>query len=211
MAKKQLFVSTIFALCVVFVIGIIVGNVISNPEFKEVNNIIQQSELSTESYLLEQELLEGFDQNCELAKIRLTALSGELWQLGKMLGSETAKMDLGETNYNFLKLKYHLMQVKTYLLFANLNRDCNFTMPVVLFFYSQNDDDSSSQGRILDDLVADYDIKVFAIEAGYSDKLEFLESFYGVDSTPFLVLNYDVKRQGLASYDDIKAGLSLRE
>jgi hypothetical protein len=211
MARKQLFVSTIFALCVVFVIGIIVGNVISNPEFKEVNKIIQQSELSTESYLLEQELLEGFDQNCDLAKTRLAALSGELWQLGKLLGSETAKVDLGETNYNFLKLKYHLMQTKTYLLFANLNRDCNFTTPVVLFFYSQTDADSRNQGEILDALVADYDIKVFAIEAGYSDKLEFLESFYSVDTTPFLVLNYDIKKPGLTSYEGIKEGMALKE
>ena len=211
MAKKQVFLSTILALCAVFVIGIIVGNVISNPELKEINTVVKQSELSTESYLLEQELLADFDQNCELAKTRLAALSGELWQLGKLLGSETAKKDLGEATYHFLKLKYHLMQVKTYLLFANLNKDCDFTTPVVLFFYSQKDADSKEQGIILDQLVEDYDIKVFAIESDYSKELEFVELFYEVDKTPFLVLNYDIKKQGLTSYEDIKSAMELQE
>lgn len=211
MAKKQIFLSTILALCLAFVIGIIVGNLISNPEFNEINKIISQSELSTESYLLEQELLEGFDQNCELAKTRLAALSGELWQLGKLLGSDTAKKDLGETNYDFLKLKYHLMQVKTYLLYAGLNKDCNLTTPVVLFFYSQDDLDSENQGKILDELVKDYEMHVFAIEAGYSKELEFLELFYDVSKTPFLVLNYDVKKPGLSSYEEIKSAMGLKE
>ena len=211
MAKKQVFLSTIFALCIVFVVGIIIGNLISNPETKEVNKVLKQSELSTESYLLEQELLADFDQNCELAKTRLAALSGELWQLGKLLGTETAKQDLGESNYNFLKLKYHLMQIKTYLLHANLNKDCNFTTPIILFFYSQDDANSKEQGKILDVLVEDYNIHVFAVEAGYSKALEFLELFYEVSETPSLVLNYDIKKQGLTSYEAIEADMKLKE
>ena len=211
MAKKQVFLSTIFALCIVFVVGIIIGNLISNPETKEVNKALKQSELSTESYLLEQELLADFDQNCELAKTRLAALSGDLWQLGKLLGSETAKKDLGEANYNFLKLKYHLMQIKTYLLYANLNKDCELTTSVVLFFYSQDDLNSNEQGKILDALVEDYQIHVFAVEAGYSKELEFLEIFYAVSETPFLVLNYDAKKPGMTSYEAIEADMKLKE
>lgn len=211
MAKKQVFLSTIFALCIVFVVGIVIGNLVSNPETKEINKVLRQSELSTESYMLEQELLADFDQNCDLAKTRLAALSGELWQLGKMLGSETAKSDLGRSSYHFLKLKYHLMQIKTYLLYANLNKDCNFTTPVVLFFYSQDDADSKEQGKILDALVNDYDIKVFAVEAGYSSELEFLEMFYDVSKTPFLVLNYNSKKSGLTSYEAIETEMKLGE
>ncbi|MBW3005148.1 hypothetical protein KY310_04935 [Candidatus Woesearchaeota archaeon] len=211
MAKKQVFLSTIFALCIVFVVGIIIGNLVSNPETKEVDKVLKQSELSTESYLLEQELLADFDQNCELAKTRLAALSGELWQLGKLLGTETAKSDLGEANYNFLKLKYHLMQIKTYILYANLNKDCNFTTPIVLFLYSQDDENSKEQGKILDALVEEHNIHVFAVEAGYSKELEFLEMFYGVSETPFLVLNYDIKKPGLTPYQVIESEMKLRE
>jgi len=211
MAKKQMFLSTILALCVVFVLGIIIGNVMSNPELDEINKVVRQSELSTESYLLEQELLTDFDKNCDLAKTRLAALSGELWQLGKLLGSDNAKRDLGESNYHFLKLKYHLMQVKTYSLFANLNQECNFATPVVLFFYGRPDTDSEEQGRILDSLVEDHDITVFAIEAGYSDELEFLERFHDVSNTPLMVLNYNTTKSGLTSYEDIESAMNLAE
>lgn len=209
MVKKQLFINTLLLLIIAFVIGIIVGNSVSNQELNEVNEYIKQSELSTESYLLEQELLEGFDKNCDLAKIRLSELSKELWQLGKLLGTETAKQDLGEKNYHFLKLKYHLMQIRTYFLYYKLSRDCEFETPIVLFYYKQQDPDSKEQGIILDKLVEDFDIKVFAIEFDYSKELKFLEASYDINNAPSLVMNFDLKKKGLTSYEEIKEGLGL--
>lgn len=210
MARKPGFLSTVFALCIVFAVGIVVGNIISNPEIKEIENALKQSELSAESYLLEQDLLAGFDQNCELAQVRLAALSKDLCKLGKLLGTDTASSDLGRDNYRFLKLKYHLMQVKTYLLYSSLNKECGFTVDTVLFFYRQDDKDSKEQGAILDMLVDEHGIKVFAVEAGFSKELDFLEQFYGVSETPVLVLDYDVVKRGLSSYDEIESGMNLK-
>ncbi|MEM4263663.1 MAG: hypothetical protein QW666_02085 [Candidatus Woesearchaeota archaeon] len=206
--KKQLFLSTLL-LIFAFVIGIIVGNSLGNSELKKADRFIRQSELSTESYLLEQEILQGFNQSCDLAQARLSELSSELWQLGKILGTETAKQDLGEENYHTLKLKYHLMQIKTYLLYYKLNRDCKINTPVVLFYYKQNDTASKEQGIILDKFVEKYGIKVFAIEFNYSKELKFLEINYGIDQGPSLVINYKTKKTGLTSYDNIKSVLGV--
>lgn len=209
--KKQLFLSTLLLLVIAFVIGIIVGNSFGNSELTEANRFIRQSELTTESYLLEQELLKGFNQSCDVAQTRLAALSSELWQLGKILGTETAKQDLGEENYHFLKLKYHLMQIKTYLLYYTLNKDCELETPVVLFYYKQNDVASKEQGNILDELVEKYDIKVFAIELDYSKELKFLEINYGIESAPSLVINHKAKKSGLTSYADVKQILGVKD
>ena len=209
--KKQLFLSTLILLVIAFIIGVIVGNSFGNSELKEADRFIRQSELSTESYLLEQELLEGFNQSCGLAQTRLAELSSELWKLGQILGTETAKNDLGEENYHSLKLKYHLMQIKTYLLYSKLNRDCKLETPVVLFYYKQNDAASREQGKILDQLVEKYDIKVFAIELNYSKEFEFLEINYGIESAPSLMINYKAKKSGLASYADVKSALGVND
>jgi hypothetical protein len=205
MVKRQIYLSVILLLILVFAIGIIVGRSMSNPELSDVNNFIKQSELTTDSYLIEQELFVGMEKNCDLAQLRLSALSKELWQLGKLLGSDTAKQDLGEANYNFLKRKFHLMQIKTYTLYQKLQQDCAANMSVILFYYSQNDPRSQEQGVILDRLVNDFDVKVFAIEYNYSQELRFLEEYYEITSTPSVVVDFGTVRKGLAPYDELAA------
>lgn len=195
----------ILLLILVFAMGIIVGRSVSNPELSEVNRFIKQSELTVESYLIEQELFAGMEKNCDLAKLRLSALSDEIWQLGKLLSSETAEQDLGAADYNFLKRKFHLMQIKTYTLYHKLKQDCAVDGPVILFYYNQNDAQSLEQGAILDRLVGDFDVKVFAIEYNYSQELRFLEDYYDISGTPSVVVNFDTVRKGLSSYDNLAA------
>ncbi len=211
MVKRQLFASLILLLVIIFAIGIIVGRSVSNPELSEVNRFIKQSELTTESYLIEQDLLAGLEKNCDLAQLRLSGLSKELWQLGKLLGTETAKEDLGMANYDFLKRKFHLMQIKTYTLYHRLRQDCAVNVPVILFYYRKQDPASQEQGAILDRLVADFDVKVFAIEYNYSQELQFLEQYYEITSTPAVIVNFDTAREGLTSYDALAALVEAEE
>ncbi len=205
MVRRQTYLSIILLLILVFAIGVIVGRSASNPELSEVNKFIKQSELTTESYLLEHELFADMEKNCDLARLRLAALSSGLWQLGKLLGTGTAKQDLGESNYNFLKRKFHLMQIKTYTLYHRLKQDCAVDVPVLLFYYSQNDAKSQEQGAVLDKLVGDFDVNVFAIEYNYSQELRFLEEYYEITGTPAVVVNFETVRQGLTPYDELAA------
>jgi hypothetical protein len=203
MVKKQAFASLVLLVIIVFALGIIVGRSVSNPELSDVNRFIKQSELTTESYLIEQDLFSDFEKNCGLAQYRLSTLSDELWQLGKLLGSQTAREDLGAENYDFLKRKFHLMQIKTYTLYHRLNQDCDVGVPVILFYYSRDDSDSMEQGKILDRLVQELDVKVFALEYNYSQELRFLEDYYEIARTPAVVVQFDAVRQGLNSYESL--------
>jgi hypothetical protein len=205
MVKRQAYLSVILLFILVFAIGIIVGRSASNPELSDVDKFVKQSELNAESYLIEQEIFAGMEKSCDLAKLRLSAMSGDLWQLGKLLGSETAKQDLGEADYNFLKRKFHLMQIKTFTLYHKLSQDCALKVPVVLFYYSQNDTNSLEQGEILDLLVKDFDVKVFAIEYDYSPELHFLEDYYEISGTPSVVVNFETVRKGLTPYEQLSA------
>ncbi len=205
MVKQQLFVSMILLLVIAFSIGIIVGRSVSNPELSDVNRFIKQSELTTESYLIEQELFSGFDRNCDLARLRLAGLSNELWQLGKLLSTRTAREDLGLENYDFLKRKFHLMQIKTFTLYQRLRQDCSVDVPVVLFYYSKDDPQSLEQGIVLDRLVGEFDVKVFAVEYNYSSELRFLEEYYRVQETPAVVVNFGSVREGLTPYGELAA------
>jgi len=206
MAKtKHLFLITVSLLIVVFIMGMLIGRWLGSSRVDEITALIKNNELNTESYLIEQELIENFEQgNCMLANARISSLSSELWKIGKSLSPADAEQKLGKENYNFMKRKFHLMQIRTYILFYKLRQHCSNTCSVVLFYFSREDNKSEEQGRILDKLVAGYNIRVFAIEYNYSKELSFIEDYYGVSETPMLIIDYGIKLQGLSTYDQIK-------
>ncbi len=200
--KKQVLLTTILLVIVVFSIGIILGNAWKSSSSDEVTKVLQQSELDAESFLVEQELFESFETNCPLADQRLSSLSEELWKLGKVLGAQDAQEKLGDENYNFLKRKYHLMQIRTYILDKKLQTDCGSKTNVILFYFGQ-DKLSEEQGKILDELVAEYKLHVFAIEYDYSKELQFLQDYYEIKETPSLVVNFGNTLPGMATKEQL--------
>lgn len=209
MAKtKHLFLTTIFLLVVVFILGMLIGRWLSSSRVDEITNFIRNNELDTEAYLIEQDLLGEFEEgNCEIANVRISNLGNDLWELGKSLSPEDAEERLGKDNYFFMKRKYHLLQIRNYILFYDLKKHCDNTGSVVLFYYSKGDDQSEQQGKILDRVVRDYGINVFAIEYNYSEELSFMEEYYNVDKTPTLIIEYNTILEGLTSYEEIKEAL----
>jgi len=201
--KKQVLVITILLLAVVFSIGVLLGNQWKGSSSTEASKVLRQSELDAESFLVEQELFESFETNCPLAAKRLGSLGDELWQLGKVLGAGDAKQKLGEENYAFLKRKYHLMQIRTYILDKKLQQDCGSTINVILYYFRQQDPASEQQGKILDELVEKHNLHVFTIEYKYSKELEFLEDYYDIHQTPTLVVNYENTLPGLVSKEQL--------
>jgi len=212
MKQKQVWVTTILLVGVVFTIGVVIGNAYRSSSSNEVSKVLQNSELDAESFLIEQTLFESFDTNCDLAQKRLDSLSAELWSLGKVLGGADAKGDLGAQDYDFLKRKYHLMQIRTYVLEKKLSTDCGIPVNVILYYFSQGDSLSAQQGRILDELVAqNKGLHVFAIEYDYSKELKFLEEYYQINVTPSLVVNFDRVFPGLVTKANLEPLVHAKE
>ncbi len=201
--KKQTLLTTILLVCIVFVLGVILGNSWSSSETTEASKVLRQSELDTESFLAEQELFESFETNCALAEKRLGSLSEELWKLGKVLGTDDSQEKLGEENYGFLKRKYHLMQIRTYILDKKLQDDCGSKTNVILYYFKRKDAPSEQQGKILDELAEQYHLHVFAIEYRYSKELEFLEDYYEMKDAPALIINFDTMKTGLVTKEQL--------
>jgi len=200
---KQKLISITLLICVIFILGIIIGNNLASSKEAKIEKFLRESELATESYVMEQDFLKDAEEICSGANVRLGALGTELWKLGTLLQSDTAKKDLGDVKYALLKKKYHLLQIKEYILFSKLNRDCSLDGSVILYYFSNNDG-SLAQGKILDRLVAENNITVIAVEFGYAEELSFLENYYNITAAPTLIVDFDKKKEGLASYDSLK-------
>jgi len=210
--KLHLFIPLLFLLLVAFVSTFLLGRQYGSSDIDEVTQFIKDNELNTESFLVEQELIENLGkESCDLAQLRIESLSEQLWQMGIRLSGPTAKQDLGSATYTFLKRKFHLLQIRTYTLYKKLKQDCNLPTHILLFYFSLNDENSAEQGRILDTLVNKYDMQVYAIEYNYSSELQFLERYFNVTQTPTLIIDYDKKIEGLASAETIEADLLKNE
>ncbi len=198
MERKQAIITKFLLVIIVFALGVILGN--SWNSGSDVDKLLRASELDSESFRVEQELFKTFELNCDLAKKRLNALSGDLGRLGKVLGADNARELLGE-DYGFHKKKFHLMQIRTYILERKLASDCEDSGNVVLYYFSQNDSLSRAQGQILDGLVKEFGLHVFAVEFNYSKEIVFLEEYYQINQTPALVVNFKDLLVGPVSRD----------
>jgi hypothetical protein len=208
--KRHIYLTTFLLLILVFLAGVLFGRNLETGNSQRIADFMKDNELNTESYLTEQELINDFgEDNCPLAKIRIDDLSVELGEIGRQLTIEGAKEKLGEDNFNFLKRKFHLMQIRTYVLFKKLIDECNISSNVILYYYSINDENSTEQGHVLDKIVTEYDAKVFAIEYNYSKELGFLESYYNIKKTPSLVINYNYIHEGLTDYETVSKEMAI--
>jgi competence protein ComGC len=210
--KKQNLFALLMLILVIFVLGVLLGMNLNSSDIDEINKIIRNNELDTESYLIEQQLIGSLDaDSCRLAKLRFEQISPELGELGRLLSVYGIEDKLGGDNFRFLKRKYHLLQIQTYLLIDKYLSTCNDTsMNIVLYYYDYTNS-SLAQGLILDDLVKDYNINVFAVEYGFSRELTFLQHFYEIsqEDLPALVVNRENVFKGLTPYEDIKTKIKI--
>lgn len=191
MRKNQGLVTVVLLVVVVFSVGVLLGTAYKGAGADEVSKTLRSSELDAESFLVEQDLFESFRAGCDFAQGRLREQSVELGKLGKVLGADDARARLGDEDYGFLKRKYHLMQIRTFVLEKKYADECGNQTNVILYYYKQNDEKSRVQGEILDGLVEEFGVHVFAIELGYAKELRFLEEYYGAKEEPLLVVNFE--------------------
>jgi len=205
MIKRTLFFAVaVLGICIAFVLGTLLGWGLSTQKLSDATKILKNTELNTESLLLEQDLVKTLGQrSCGVAQQRINELGNQLYGLGNLLGSETSRADLG-ANYDVLKRQFHLLQIRTYTLNFKLQQECNESSPVVLFYYAKNNTESLEQGKVLDDLVKYYDVRVYAIEYNYSQDLRFLEEYYNISQAPAVVVNYNAVFQGLMKSEFIE-------
>lgn len=95
------------------------------------------------------------------------------------------------------------MQIKAYTLYHQLKQSCDIPTHIILYYYSRNSSDSAKQGKILDKIASESDTRIFAIEYNYSKELKFLEDYYGISSTPTLVIDYSVTKTGLVPFEKL--------
>ncbi len=209
---KKLFGRTAVLTTFIFIIGIFVGRGIDELRSNEVFETLQKNELDTQSYLIEQEFLRSLAENpCSLAQTRLYTLSKELGELGYYLVNYEEKNMFKQKEYEYLLRKYFLFEIRTYILFNELNKQCQLNNHLLLYFFDTEDFTSERQGKVLDALVKkNTNVTVFSINYNYqSDQtVTNVKMYYNITRTPTIIIGGTTKIDSFINLESLESFLN---
>ena len=204
--KKFLLISLGLSI-IVFVAGLLLGIGLDTTKVNDLVANINQNELNTESYFVEKEFIDVFGgDKCTLSSPRVSALSYELGRIGRLLTKYESSNVFESSEFSYLKRKYSLLEIKAYNLFTSLKKECNYNYTMILFFYDTNHDDSLRQGSVLDTLL---NIKpnthIFSFDRTFTEDpaLETLKIHYKIESSPTLIIDDKLRKQGLIDLNNL--------
>lgn len=181
----------------IFSSGVILNHFFDFYRINEIKTVMRNHELDSDAYRVERLFSEVFDEEaCEVMTARFFGLKEEIKKVGADLSTYSRFSIFRKTDYDILKRKYILLQLKFYALLKQLNADCGQPYLPVLFFYTIDEDESERQGFILEDLANSYknQVVILAIDKDYKDEplVPLLVEHYGITRTPAVVINEEV-------------------
>lgn len=191
----------------IFTAGLLLGISLDDTKINDIIININQNELNSESYNVEKEFLNVFGGNkCTLSNPRLNELSEESTKIGRLLTKYELTNTIKKPDFDYLKRKYSLLEIKIYNLFNSLKKECGYNYTTILFFYGNNDDFSTRQGYVLDTLVKiNPNIHIFSFDYNFKadPALETLKIYYNITASPSLIINNKIKKEELTDLDSL--------
>jgi hypothetical protein len=206
--RKVFLVSFVLAVFI-FLLGMYLGYTLDTLRINSVNEMLYENELNTLNYLSSKEFLDLFDKNdsCGSTQILLENMGPEISNLGNTLIFYEKRNLFNSGEYKLLKMKYFLVELRAYVLFVKLKKECGYDFDVILYFYDQNHDKSTQQGYILDTLVkSSSNVNVLSFDRNLvdSDVVNLLIKHYNITISPTVIINNDIKLEGLTSLEDFR-------
>lgn len=182
-------VSVVTVTTLIFLLGLYFGQFLSTYSFSDLRQSQEKILSEIMGYELAYQILVeegGCNTSFEDFLKRRVELGQDLADLEERLGPKDPELIIQ-------KEKYHLYQIKEFLFFKELDEKCNFSMPLIIYFYSQDCEMCDAQGKVLDALNNKNNISIntiYAFDYGIKNPaLAALKNSYGITSTPALVIN----------------------
>jgi hypothetical protein len=195
--KQYVFLTGFILTTLIFTLGYALSYAMDFIRMDEVVTTIQGYELTSQAYLIEQDLLEtmGGDR-CEVLNGRIRTLRTDIKDVGGDLTKYGVKSALNKRDFDYLKRKYFLLELEFYNLVASLNSECGKQYFPIIFFYRIDDESSQQQGFVLDDLTRDYrnEIVTLSFDGDYTDEktVQILKSRFNITSYPTIIIDNSV-------------------
>jgi len=195
----------------IFACGIVVGQAYDRAKTEHFTQVLRSQELEFQNFLTQREFLEIVGENdCNAKQLLLNDLQYKTRKLGAKLQGAASSSEFDRERIFYIRDKYFILEVQLYGAILAYNKECTPKINTILFFYKKDQLDSLKQGAILDSLNEKFNntIAVFSLDFDSDlDVIKMLKRYYGVKSTPALVINGKAY-EGLQSEDFLLEQLS---
>jgi len=212
--RKHIFLTSFVLTVIIFTVGLILNYLLDFARVDEVVDIILNHELDTEAYLLEKSFIDTFGGNkCNIMKKRIYSLKEEIRDVGTDLSKYGSLSFFKKRDFDYLKRKYFLLELKFLTLIEELNKQCGRHYIPIIFFFKIDDDLSERQGFILEEVSDGYRDKVVVVslDKDYTDEplVRMLVKKYNITTAPTTIIDNRIVKRGVTYSGEINASLRL--
>jgi len=190
--NKTKYLAVFATTSLIFLIGLVIGNKISNTKLSKVDTLEQ--DLRTDTVAMELQYLLLAEDPCSSANS--TTLTEELYEIGSKL--DFMEGSLGKKNKDVIRLKnyYSLLEIRHWLFMKKQKKECNIDNILILYFYSNLGDCNrcEEQGVVLNYLRKKYsDVNVYSFDVNTNNMaLDTVKTMFNVNKVPTIVINENV-------------------
>ncbi len=192
----------------IFVIGILLNYYLDFYRIDQIQEVLAHHEIDTAAYRIEQDFVEQTNGSvCTAMDKRIDELKKEIRRVGSDLASYSSFSWFKKKDYDYLKRKYFLLQIKFYTILKALSAKCDVPYIPILFFYQIDDKVSERQGFVLEDLSKEYSqVAVMALDKDYADEplVKLLVLRYNVTTAPTIIID-TTKKEGYSYLGELNA------
>ena len=209
MKHVNVLITSLLITILLFTVGILINYGMDFVRIESIVDVMSAHELSRDAYFIETEFTELFGGNrCKIMQERIIGLKYEIQQVGADLSSYSSFSFFKKKDFDYLKRKYFLLELRFLALVHQINKDCGNPYVPIVFFYEIDNDPSERQGFILDELSKHFkkQVVVLSLDKDYKDEplVELLTKKYNVTSAPTLIIN-EQKFEGLKYKKELKS------
>ncbi len=192
--RKKILLRSLLLTILIFAVGILLNHVFDAFRISIIEDVMIGHEIDSEAYKVESFFTEKFGgEKCEIMVSRISDLKKEIRKVGEDLGSYSKFSFFRKKDYDYLKRKYFLLELRFLALIEKLNKECDNPYLPIIFFYKIDQDASERQGFILQDLSKDYEqqLIVLTLDKDYKDEplVKLLADSYNVTEAPALIID----------------------
>ncbi len=193
--RNQVFITSLILTIGVFLIGIFLSYALDYLRVNEVNDVISEYELGKEAYLLEQNFFDSLGgDTCSIMQRRISQLKAEIQDVGMELAKYSSKTLFKGFDFDLMKHKYALLQLRFLATIEDTNRLCGKQyIPIIHFFDDKDTLTSERQAYILTEINEEFPKEVVTISLDFNyDKEPLIKAMalkYNVTKVPTIIID----------------------
>lgn len=210
--SKHAFWQALVLAIIIFSLGLLAGYFIDVARAEESQEALIKSDINVLDDQLRSRIITDLDVSCELAIPSLFSFADKVYDEAVRLEEYESASKLGNT-LELLHRRYDLLRTLIWLEAIELKEKCGDSFNTIVYMYNYEEQDVAAKAqqlfysRLLFDLKLAHPEDIILLPIAVDTDLvavDLLVKSYGVESFPIIIINEDIKIDGIVTLDELE-------